>query len=380
MSYTAKKMPKLLIITTVPSTIRAFLLPFARHYRSLGWRVDCAANGVLTMPELQSEFDACYELPLSRSPFDVGILMAAPSAIRALVQAGDYDLVHVHTPIAAFLVRFALKDMTQKTKVVYTAHGFHFHKYGKPLTNFIFKSLEKLAAPWCDALVLINQEDYRAAKQAHFATRIEYMAGIGIDTKLWQANTITDEQIQELRQTLALSSEDVLFLMVAEFNIGKRHADALQALVQTPAQVHLAFAGIGVLQEKIKLLAKQLGLESRVHFLGFRRDMPLLMRASRAVILPSEREGLPRSLLEAMSLSVPIIGANIRGVAELTSGDCGFSHDVGNVQQLAEAMHRLAENSDLAQRMGENARAKVLVFDIKDIIRNHDALYAELLR
>ena len=373
-------MSKLLIITTVPSTIRAFLLPFARHYRSLGWHVDCAANGVLKMPELQSEFYACYELPLTRNPAAIGVLIAAPSAIRALVQSGAYDIVHVHTPIAAFLVRFALKDVSKKPKVVYTAHGFHFHQYGKVLTNFIFKSLEKLAASWCDALVLINQEDYQAAKQASFATRIEYMAGIGIDTQLWQASTISDQQTQELRQSLALATEDVLFLMVAEFNVGKRHADALQALAQTPAYVHLAFAGIGVLQEKIKLLAKQLGVESRVHFLGFRRDMPLLMCTSRAVILPSEREGLPRSLLEAMSLSVPIIGANIRGVAELTSDGCGLSHAVGNVQQLAAAIQILAESSDLAQQMGQKARAKVLAFDIQDIIRDHDVLYADLLR
>lgn len=373
-------MTKLLMVTTVPSTLRAFLLPFVRHYRSQGWYVDCAANGVLQTPELHAEFDACYELPLSRNPSDIGVLIAAPSAIRALVQSGNYDIVHVHTPIAAFLVRFALKNLQKRPKVIYTAHGFHFHQYGKPLTNFIFKSLEKLAAPWCDALVLINQEDYQAAKQANFMTRIEYMAGIGIDTKLWQASTISDQQIQEVRQSLALATEDVLFLMVAEFNVGKRHVDALQALVQTPAYVHLAFAGIGVLQEKIKLLAKQLGVESRVHFLGFRRDMSLLMRTSRAVILPSEREGLPRSLLEAMSLSVPIIGANIRGVAELTSGGCGLSHEVGNIQQLAVAIQTLAENSDLAQQMGKKARAKVLAFDIQDIIRDHDALYAELLR
>jgi glycosyltransferase involved in cell wall biosynthesis len=372
-------MPKLLIIATVPTMIRAFLLPFSRHYRALGWQVDAAANQISELTEIHDEFDACYDLPLTRNPTDLKMMMRAPTIIRRVVEQGQYDIVHVHSPIAAFLVRFALKSLNKRPKVVYTAHGFHFHRHGKPFTNFIFQQLEKMAAPWCDALITINKEDYQAAKQAGFATRIEYMAGIGVDTSSLTAEDISLSQTNIIRQQLSLKDSDVLFLMIAEFNLGKRHVDALSALAQTPSHVHLAFAGIGGLFDEVKNVAAQLGLEQRIHFLGFRRDIPVLIRASRAVILPSEREGLPRSLLEAMSLSVPIIGTNVRGIAELVADNCGILHEVGDTLGLAQAINQLAEQPKLAQQMGLAARQKVLAYDTNKIIIDHDKLYADLL-
>jgi glycosyltransferase involved in cell wall biosynthesis len=372
-------MPKLLIIATVPTMIRAFLLPFSRHYRALGWQVDAAANQISELTEIHGEFDACYDLPLTRNPTDLKMMMQAPTIIRRIVEQGQYDIVHVHSPIAAFLVRFALKDIKNKPKVVYTAHGFHFHKHGKPLTNFIFKMLEKIAAPWCDVLITINKEDFQAAKNEQFATRIELMAGIGVDTQCWQASSVTTEQVNAVRESLNLSKDSVLFLMIAEFNEGKRHRDVLYALAQTDACIHVAFAGIGKIEQEIRLLAEQLSLKHRVHFLGFRRDIPVLICASRAVLLPSEREGLPRSLLEAMSLGVPIIGSDIRGITELAEERCGLLHDMGNPIQIAQAISLLAKDNSLAQEMGNNARQKVLKYDVKEIIRQHDILYHHLL-
>ena len=239
--------------------------------------------------------------------------------------------------------------------------------------------LEKIAAPWCDVLITINKEDFQAAKSEQFATRIELMAGIGVDTQCWQASSVTTEQVNAVRESLNLSKDSVLFLMIAEFNEGKRHQDALQALSQTPSNVHLAFAGVGGLQPQIIELASQLGLSHRVHFLGFRRDIAVLMTVSRAVLLPSERDGLPRSLLEAMSLGVPIIGSDIRGITELAEDRCGLLHDMGNPIQIAQAISILAKDNSLAQEMGNNARQKVLKYDVKEIIRQHDILYHHLL-
>lgn len=372
-------MPKLLMITTVATMIRSFLLPFARHYRALGWRVDAAADGILALNEIHAEFDACHDLVLSRNPTDIQVLINAPAMIRQIVLSGAYDIVHVHSPVAAFLVRFALRNLANKPKVIYTAHGFHFHRYGHPLSNFIFKSLEKIAAPWCDVLVTINQEDYQAAIKNKFSTRVEYMQGIGVDTHLYNRQSITQEQINIIRVSLNLKPTDTLFLMIAEFNIGKRHRDILQALMLTPPTVHVAFAGIGKLQEQIKQQANNLGLAERVHFLGFRRDIPLLISCSRAVLLPSEREGLPRSLLEAMSLSVPIIASDIRGITELADDNCGLLHQVGNIQQISAALTQLAENEFLAQEMGKNAKNKIINYDISEIVKKHDELYNSLL-
>lgn len=377
-------MTTLLMVTTVPATLRAFLLPFARHYRARGWRVEAAAREIGSVPELAREFDACHDLPLSRNPLDVRTLMQAPAAIRRLVRQGGYDIVHVHTPVAAFLVRFALRHRPAgaRPRVVYTAHGFHFHRHGKALTNTLFRQVERLAARWCDAVVTINREDFDAAVAAGFPTRIEYMPGIGVDTRRWDPAAIDGAKVQSVRAGLGLADGDVLFLMVAEFNPGKRHRDVLAALALPGLEnVHVAFAGDGPLRPVLVDEAREAGLSARTHFLGFRRDIPELMRASRAVLLPSQREGLPRSLLEALSMAVPIVGADIRGIRELAEGGCGRLHAVGDVSGLAAALQDLAVDPAQAAAMGERGRERMTrEYDEAVVIRLHDDLYADLLK
>lgn len=375
-------MPRLLIVTTVAATLRAFLLPFARHYRAAGWTVDAAAADIASQPALASEFDACHSLPLSRNPLDLPMLLNAPAAIRRIVAAGHYDIVHVHTPVAALLVRFALRGRRGSPRLVYTAHGFHFHRHGKALTNAVFRTAERLAAPWCDALVTINREDFEAARAAGFATRVEYMPGIGVDTAQWSPATVAAPAVAALRQSLGLAEADVLFLMVAEFNPGKRHRDVLAALQQPGLEkVHMAFAGDGPLRTVLEVEAMTAGLGARAHFLGFRRDIPVLMRASRAVLLPSQREGLPRSLLESLSMAVPIVGADIRGIRELAEDGCGRLHAVADAAGLAATLRELAADPAAAAAMGARGRERMVRdYDEKVVIRLHDDLYADLLK
>ena len=376
----AGRVPRILFVTTVPITLASFLLPYAAHYRARGWRVEAAAAGLSRYPELQAQFDACHDLSLARSPWELAKMGRAQEEIRSLIRSYEYDLVHVHTPIASFLLRYALRMESTKPAIVYTAHGFHFHRGGSSLMNRLYRAIEKWAAPWCDALITINREDWYAARQAGFMTRLEYMPGIGIDTDSWSAEHVDPQSIEHVRLDLGITSEDALFLQVAEFNPGKRHEDAIHALASLDdMRAHLAFAGEGKRCAKMKHLAIELGLDRRVHFLGYRRDIPLLMRASRAVLLPSVREGLPRSLLEAMSLSVPIIVADIRGSRELATKGCGLIHPVLDVNSLAAAMRELLLHPDKARAMGERCRNKIVDYDIKRLLVLHDRLYADLM-
>lgn len=366
---------RVLIVCTVVTTLRAFLLPFADHFRALGWRVDGAAVGATTDPEIGEHFDRVHELPLSRRPWSPG-LVRAPAAIRRLVRQGEYDLVHVHTPVAAMLVRFALRH--DRVKVVYTAHGFHFFPGGGHLRNGLFRALERVAARWCDAIITINAEDFAAASAFH--DRVRYMPGIGIDLAGWTPEPLDAGAARKLRDTLALPEDAVPFLMVAEMNPGKRHRDALAALAKTPPQVHLLFAGQGLQMSSLKEFAAFLGVADRAHFLGYRRDIKDLMRLSRAVLLPSAREGLPRSLLESLALGVPVIVSDARGCAELGRLG-GRVHPVGDAGALAEAMRDLAADAGGAAQLGAEGRRRLAEggYDIRAILRAHEALYRELL-
>jgi len=376
--------PRLLIATSVPSTLTAFLLPYAEHFRGLGWRVDAVSNGVMQDERSKAAFDEVHDIGWTRKPTDLVNLTTAPQELRALVRRGGYDLVHAHDPIAAFVTRYALRRLrlTGTPRVVYTAHGFHFYRGAPPVQAAIFWGLERVASAWTDRLVVINQEDLAAAQAFPLARRggVVYMPGIGVDTSRYEPTAVNPAAVAAVRAELKLEGAEQLFTMIAEFNPGKRHKDAVAALAASnlPNAV-LALAGVGPLMGEVAAQAQSLGVADRVKLLGYRQDIPALVAASTAVLLPSEREGLPRSLMEASSLERPVIATRIRGVGELVTPETGILHEVGDVAALANAMRLIAGDPELAHAMGRNGRIAMSRFDLRNVLALHEALYAELL-
>jgi glycosyltransferase involved in cell wall biosynthesis len=371
------------MVTTVPVTLRGFLLPFAEHFRGRGFRVDAMARGVGQCLECLAGFDRVWEVDWSRNPFDPRNLGPARRRAREVMAAGAYDLVHVHTPVAAFVTRLALRGSRRAAgpRVIYTAHGFHFYRGGPRLRGAAFRALEALAARWTDYLVVINREDTAAGRRLLPPERVRYMPGIGVDLRRYAPAAVADRDVARVQGELGLLVGERLFLMVAEFIPRKRHRDALAAFVHLGrADARLAFAGGGPLEEAMKRRVAELGLTHRVHFLGFRDDIPALMRASVAVLLPSEQEGLPRSVMEALSLGVPVVGTRIRGTTELLEAGCGSLVPVGDVGALAAALGWMLDHSEGARQMGRRGRERMAEYGLDKVIALHEELYAEALR
>ena len=373
------RQPRLLIVTTVAATLRAFLLPYARHFRALGWRVDALARDASSLLECREAFDACHEIAFTRRPWELRGLRAMNAAIRDLAVREGYDIVHVHTPVASFVTRMALRKLPEKArpKIVYTAHGFHFYRGGNPLKNSVYLNLERLAARWTDRLVVINKEDYETAQARRLLPpeRIVHMPGIGLDLSAWNREAVlaSGSGGPGLREELGLEADDKIFLMVAEFNPGKRHRDAIAALAMTSRpDFHLALAGRGPLEDAVRAQAERLGVAGRVHLLGQRPDVPRLMLASLATVLPSEREGLNRSVMESIALGVPVLGADARGIRDLvTDPSRGALFPVGQPAALAAAMVAVAAGPPRPQPDP--------AWDIGNLLRAHEELYSGLL-
>jgi glycosyltransferase involved in cell wall biosynthesis len=377
-------MKKILMVTTIPETLTGFLLPFARHFRDRGWQVDAMASGVSTCTTCQELFDQVWEVEWSRNPLDPRNLMTTPNVIQDVVRQEHYDIVHVHTPVAAFVTRYALRNLRKqlRTRVIYTAHGFHFHPGGKALKNSLFLALEKFAGSWNDYLVVINRDDEEAAKRYWLnpPERVRYMPGIGVDAEYYNPNAISNPDVERVRREMGISADTSLFLSVAEFNPGKRHRDIIQALAKLNRDnICIAFAGTGPLMEAMQQLALELGVENQVKFLGFRKDITTLIRASVATILASEREGLPRSIMESLCLEVPVIGAEIRGIRDLVTQDCGYLFPVGDIQALADSIAMIADNPQKSQIMGKKGRDRMAAFELRQVIDLHEKLYTEAL-
>lgn len=379
-----RRPPSLLMATTVPATLKAFLLPLAAHFRGMGWRVEALAREVTRSPECVSAFHRCHDVAWSRNPLDPRNLFEAKSRVRGIVDAGQYDLVHVHTPVAGFVTRLALRNRKPGSgpRVVYTAHGFHFYRGGSFLRNLVFRTLERAAGRWTDALVVMNKEDHEAARELEIvpSDRVRFMPGIGLDTARYGPDAIGAEDVERLRKEFGFAATEDLFLMVAELIPRKRHEDVIHALARlSNRHAHLLLAGTGPLEEGLKRQARQLGVGDRVKFLGYRRDIPVLLRAARALILASEHEGLPRSVMEAMCMQTPVIGVRIRGIEDLLEDECGLLVEKGDRTGLAWAMGQVLDEPDSVLTMAARARSKMARYDVANILQLHESLYREVL-
>jgi glycosyltransferase involved in cell wall biosynthesis len=328
-------------------------------------------------------FDRVWDVEWSRNPLEPQNLIVAPQQIRDVLSQQKYDIVNVSTPVAAFVTRYALNDLRKqgKLKLIYTAQGFHFYQGGAPHKNAIFLGLEKIAGPWTDYLVVVNREDESAAKRYGLisADRVRYIPGTGLNLDDFNPNAISEAEIVRVRQELGLAPENSLFLSVAEFIPRKRPGDILKAFAQLGRpQLHLAFAGNGLIFEEMQQLAAKLGIQNQVHFLGFRRDIPVLMRASAATVLASEHEGLPNSVMESLCLEVPAIGTDIRGTRDLLEGGCGLLVKLGDIDGLAQAMAWVLDHPVAAREMAQRGRKSILAYELQNILKQYEALYAEI--
>lgn len=373
-------MPRALFVTTVDITLQAFLTPFAAHLRHDGWRVDALASGAHENKAIADSFDERYDISWSRNPLALGNAAAA-RRVRHLIADGCYDLVWVHTPVAAFVTRRALRFRAlDGPAIVYTAHGFHFHKGGNPLTNLAYRQLERSAAAWTDRIVTINEEDFAAART--FGTipvdDVDLIRGIGVDTQRFRPDAVSAKSSAAARRGLGAAKDDVLITMIAEFTPNKRHDLALQAMKQVKhGNVRLALVGDGPLAEHVGSEIKRLGLDDMVKVAGYRKDVESVIAASDALLLCSRREGLNRSALEAMAMGKPVIGTPTRGIADAVGENAGgWIATSDKADALAFAIDAAADSAGERDRRGKAAleRARQL-FSLTGVLGAYDGVF-----
>lgn len=374
-----------LFVTTVPVTLEAFLAPFARHFRENGWRVDALAAGASASPHIAQAYDSRFDVSWSRNPLSPGNFIGTPPAVRGIVERGAYDIVHVHTPIAAFVTRFALRGRTPGARpaVIYTAHGFHFYDGGSAMSNRLYHAAERAAAAWTDYLVTINHQDYDAARAFGTidADRVRYVPGIGVDTDLYAPDATSPAAAAAIRSELGVPEEAFMLTMIAEFGPVKRHAHLFAALGQVmDPRVVLVLVGEGPLESSLREKATALGISDRIRWAGYRRDIPAILAASDALVLCSEREGLNRSVLEAMAAGKPVIGTATRGIADAITPDTGWVVDKNDTSGLAAAIAAASADPAEVRRRGSAARERAISeYSLPRIIEAYEELYREAL-
>lgn len=367
-------MKKVLFVASVPGHIIAFHLPYLKWLKENGYQVHIAVQGNREIPYC----DKKYDLPFERSPLKKNNIKAYLK-LKKIMKVNEYDIIHCHTPVASILTRLAARNSRKKkgTKVIYTAHGFHFFK-GAPLINWlIYYPLEKLMAHYTDVLITINHEDYERAKRFK-AKQIKYIPGVGIDLKKFDLPQLNRD---EKRKELGLSSDDIVLLSVGELNKNKNHEIIIRALAQIENKdIKYCIAGIGSRQEYLVDLARRLHVETKVKFLGHRPDIAEVYQCVDIFCFPSLREGLPVSLMEAMASGLPCIASRIRGNTDLMRDGEGGILCNNNIKEYMNAIEYLVSHPALRNRMDGTNRESIKPYSLIRILKNTTDLYTSITR
>lgn len=378
---------KAMMLASVASMIDQFNMPNIELLQSIGYSVDVAAD--FTNPgniskeraaELMKRLEAMgvrvidIAIPRSLNPKAV---ISAYKKVKELILIEHYDLIHCHSPIGGAITRLAAKNERKNgTRVIYTAHGFHFYD-GAPLKNWIvFYPVEKWLSKYTDVLITINKEDYKRATEKFKAKKTVYVPGIGVDTEKFEKNNCGNK----VRTELGIKDTDIMLLSVGELNDNKNHEIVIRALAELNREnIYYLICGKGDMQTYLSDLAKKYKLEDQVKLLGYIKDVNRFYGCADIFCFMSKREGLGLAALEAMSSGLPLITSNIRGINDYSIPNVtGFSCSPNDFKALAGHIKHLIDDPDLRYRMGRGNQKLVKRFDISVVTEKMKSIYGNL--
>ncbi|MCM3568211.1 glycosyltransferase family 4 protein [Neobacillus mesonae] len=359
---------RVLYCATVDYHFKAFHLPYLKWFKEQGWEVHVAAAGDMSLPYV----DKKYNIPIQRTPFHP-LNMTAYKELKKIIGKNEYKIIHCHTPMGGVLTRMAARKSRKfGTKVLYTAHGFHFCKGASLMNWLLYYPIERFLSLFTDCLITINEEDFHLAKNHHFkAKEIKHVHGVGVNSEVFRP--IEKSQKDILRKSHGYEAHDFLLFYAAEFNKNKNQKLLIEAMALIKDQVpnaKLLLAGNGALLQECQDLAKKLEVDRMIDFLGFRKDIVDLLKISDAAVASSLREGLPVNIMEAMSCGLPVIANDNRGHRELIESNINGWLINNNPSEFSRRIKELYENMNLRLSFGLQGRklihAKYSIYRVLD--------------
>lgn len=376
---------KALMTASVASMIDLFNMDNIHILQELGYEVQVASNfefGSITSQErvnaFRKELEAAgirtYHIPIPRSISDIKNIIVSYRQLRQLCHKEQYEIVHTQSPVGGVVARLAARKLRKRgTRVIYTAHGFHFF-HGAPKKNWLlFYPIEKYCSKYTDILITINQEDYSRAKKFH-AQKVCYVPGIGIDTEKFCADTGMRE---ELRRDFGFGADDFVVMSVGQLSKRKNQETVIRAMAVT-ADSHIKYlvVGLGECQDADQKLIEELGLSGRVILAGYRSDVKELLHMADCFVFPSLQEGLPVSLMEAMAAGVPVVCSRVRGNTDLVAdGIEGRLVETMDVEGYAAAITEIKNDAEAAERYRRNAYKKIRGFTLEQVRKTMREIY-----
>jgi glycosyltransferase involved in cell wall biosynthesis len=328
------------------------------------------------------------------SGFDVRIVpwlvhpidpLADLHALRCLTRVFDEirpDIVHAHSSKAGVLVRLAAVA-ARVPVVVFTAHGWSFNDTQRPLVRATYGAVERVLATTTDRIYTVSERDRERGIERGIRPR-EPIAVLhaGIDVAQWaHACAKRDEG----RRVLGCSDDDIVVGTIGNLKPQKSPLDLVDAAalaLREEPRLSFVVAGDGELREAVQERIRFHGIGARFRLLGWRRDPERILAALDIFLLLSRFEGLPRSVLEAFAVGVPVVATAIDGIPEVVEdGRTGSLVAAGDVAGAARAIVALAHAPERRREFATHARARLVDdFDLAKMITRLERDYDALLR
>lgn len=360
---------KLLHVCAISATATALLQPQMEYFLNHNFVVGIACSQGEELERLKERGFQVHPVEIERKISPISNLNSIIKLVK-VIREHNYDIVHVHTPIAAVIGRIAARIAGVKA-IVYTSHGLPFHDLSTPFEYIFYSNIERVVALITDLILSQNHEDIHTAVKIGMCphSKLGYL-GNGIDVNRFKLSQINSAKQVKLRESFGISEGNFVIGTIGRLTRKKGTGyliDAVAKLMPKFPNLHVLIIGGELSSDpepfQVELMDKisTYGIDKNVTFTGDRDDIPELLSILDIFTLPSfTHEGLPRSILEAMAMELPVVATNIRGCREaVIDGETGLIVPPQDSESLANALEKLLVHSNLRKLYGEAGRKRL---------------------
>lgn len=353
-------MPKLLLVANVSKEhIRKFHIPLIAQLKDRGWIVDVACRLDEPVPECDHGFD----LPCGRNPFSGGIAKSV-TRLKGVLRENAYDVVLCNTVVGSIVARLAAASFRKNgLKVIYLNHGLHFFPGASASRWIMGWTTEKILASRTDVMITINATDCATAKKYLQIPVVEKIHGMGVELKRFQETLLTPNERAAMRASMGISPADFVMTYVAEINDNKNQMMLVEMFERVRRAIPNAKLMLVGPEHDKGALRRYIGskrLQDEVLLLGWRNDVPKLLRLSEIYVASSKSEGMGLNLIEAMACDLPVVASRNRGHAEIIrDGVNGFLVEINDFEAMAAQVLRIHGSPELREAVTAQAKQDI---------------------
>jgi glycosyltransferase EpsD len=374
-------MARVLVVSHLGRHFRIFGQYDYKVLLDMGMDVHIAANFKDDIDHFEDKNVTKHQIDFIRNPFDFNNLKAYKQ-LKQLFDRYHFDIIHCQSPTGGAITRLAARSTRKRgSKVIYTAHGFHFYK-GAPRKNWIlYFGIEKWLAKYTDCIITINEEDYETAKKKMAGNRVELINGVGIDLNKFRPQTELGKK--QLREEYGFKEDEFILTYTAELSERKNQEMLIRVIHQLKERIpgiRLLLIGKGIKESYYKSLVNQLGLNDQIKFLGYRNDVKNLLGLADIAVSSSKQEGLPVNVLEAMAMGLPLVVTDCRGNRDLVKdNENGFIVAINNTNDFSKAVERLYISKQLQEKFKKQNLTKIINYSLERISINMRNIYSKYI-